>query len=397
MTHCHVIIIGAGIGGLTAALSLQRHGCRVSIYEQARKLKEFGAGLLVTPNAMRALDHLGVGQRVVETSSTSRELLVKHYKTGTILQRGPGSDEYQSRYGAGHFQVHRADLHDALRAAVLQNDASCIHLDHTFSELSQDTSRVDARFVKGAVASGDALIGCDGSRSRVRDRLHGSKPVSYTGQTAFRALIAMAKLPAALRSQSRCLYIGPRRMLLHYPLRKNNLLNLVAIAQQSQWYEEGWTIPAEVAELEHLYSDFHPDVLQLIESIEATTLFKWGLRDRDPSPQWTLGRASLLGDAAHPMSPFLGQGAVMAIEDGMVLGRCFAATNSPEQALQLYESTRKLRANAIQLHSRQRAKALQADDPQRLEPGSAEDIGLFEYDPASVSLGNDGFNLLCPV
>jgi len=397
MTPCHVVIIGAGIGGLTAALSLQRHGCKVSIYEQAAALKEFGAGLLVTPNAMRALNHLGVGRKVAETSSTSRELLIKHYRTAAILQRGPGSDEYESRYGAGHFQVHRADLHDALRTAVLQNDASCIHLDHTFSELSQDKNRVVARFVHGATAYGDALIGCDGGRSRVRDLLHGAKPVSYTGQVAYRALIPMANVPVASRPQARCLYIGPHRMLLHYPLRQNKLLNLVAIARQSQWHEEGWTIPAQVAELAELYSDFHPEVLQLIASIEATAVFKWGLRDRDPSPRWTLGRASLLGDAAHPMSPFLGQGAVMAIEDGMVLGRCFAAAHSPEEALRLYESTRKQRANSIQLYSRQRADALQADDPRHLEPGSAEDLGLFEYDPACVSLGNHEFKLHCPV
>jgi salicylate hydroxylase len=392
MTRCHVIIIGAGIGGLTAALSLQRHGFKVSVYEQACKLQELGAGLLVTPNAMHALNHLGVGDRVAEASNASGETLFKHYKTGAILQRRPGSGDYESRYGAGHFRVHRADLHNALSAAVLQNDPSCIHLDHTFSEMSQDESAVAAQFVNGAAATGDALIGCDGGRSRVRDTLYGSKPVSYTGQAAFRALIPIARFPETLRSQSQCLYIGPRRMLLHYPLRKNLLLNVVAIAQQPQWQDEGWTIPAEIGELSALYSDFHPEAMRLIELIEPTMLFKWGLRDRDPSPRWTLGRASLLGDAAHPMSPFLGQGAVMAIEDGMVLGRCFAQANSPQEALRLYEGTRKLRANAIQLRSRERASALQASSPGHVEPGDAEDLGLFEYDPTSVSLGGGVIN-----
>lgn len=389
MSRCHVIVIGAGIGGLTAALSLQRHGCTVSVYEQAAELQELGAGLLVTPNAMRALNHLGVGRQVAEASSASAEALSKHYKSGAVLQRRPGSSEYETKDGAGHFQVHRADLHDVLRAAVLQNDASCIHLGHAFSQLSQHESSVAAHFVNGAVASGDALVGCDGSRSVVREVLHGTNPVSYTGQVAYRALISTANVPSELRSQTRCLYIGPGRMLLHYPLRKNTLLNLVAIAQQSRWQAEGWTIPAQVAELAGLYFDFHPEVLRVIESIQATTLFKWGLRDRDPSQVWTLGRASLLGDAAHPMSPFLGQGAVMAIEDGMVLGRCFAEASSPPDALRLYEDTRRHRANAVQLRSRERASALQASDPERVEPGSAEDLGLFEYDPTSIPLGSD--------
>ena len=397
MARHHVVIVGAGIGGLTAALSLQRHGCTVSVYEQAAELKEFGAGLLVTPNAMRALNHLGVGRKIAETSSASGALFLKHYKTGAILHRRAGSDECESRYGAGHFQVHRADLHDALRTAVLQNDASCIHLDYKFSEFLQDKNRVVARFANGAVAIGDALVGCDGSKSQVRDVLCGAEPVSYMGQVAFRALIPMASLAATLQSQPCCLYIGARRMFLHYPLRKNKLLNVVAIVQQSRWHDEGWAIPAEIAELAELYSDFHPRVLQLITSIEATTMFKWGLRDRDPSPRWTFERVSLLGDAAHPMSPFLGQGAVMAIEDGMVLGRCFAAARSPQDALRLYEATRKQRANAIQFRSRERASALQTADPSQVEPGSAEDLGLFDYDPACVSLGNHEFKLHCPV
>lgn len=389
MTRCHVIVIGAGIGGLTAALSLQRHGSNVSIYDQAAEIKEIGAGLLVTPNAMRALHHLGVGRKVAEMSNASGEALSKHYKTGAVLQRRPGSGEYESKDGTGHFQVHRADLHTALRTAVLQNDPSCLHLDHTFSEFSQSKGRAIARFVNGAVAWGDALVGCDGIRSRVRDVLHGASPLFYTGQVAYRALIPMANLPMSLRAQPRCLYIGPGRMLLHYALRENKLLNLVAIAQQSEWPDEGWTIPAEIAELTELYSDFHPDVLQLIESIDTATLFKWGLRDRDPSPQWSLGRASLLGDAAHPMSPFLGQGAVMAIEDGMVLGRCFAQADLPQEALRLYEETRKPRANSIQIRSRERARALQAPNPERVAPGSAEDLGLFEYDPTVVPLGKE--------
>ena len=226
MRHCHIIIVGAGIGGLTAALSLQRHGFKVSVYEQASALQEVGAGLVLTPNAMHALNFLGVGRAITATSNLTSELEVRHYRTGQVLQRRPSGDFYQAKYGAGYFQVHRADLHDALRDAVLANDGACIHLDRVFTSLVQDGSGVVARFANGAAAEGDALIGCDGGRSTVRDQVHGSAPAAYTGQVSFRALVPSANLPDEFRTQPRCMHIGPGRVFVHYPLRKNSIMNI---------------------------------------------------------------------------------------------------------------------------------------------------------------------------
>ena len=386
MPHCRVIIVGAGIGGLTAALSLQRHGCKVSVYEQASALQEVGAGLVLTPNAMRALDFLGLVRAITATSNLTSELEIRHYRTGEVLQRRPSGDFYQAKYGAGYFQVHRADLHDALSAAVLANDRTCIHLDQAFIGLVQDGSGVVARFSNGALAEGDALIGCDGGRSTVRDQVHGSTPAAYTGQVSFRALVPAGNLPAEFRTQPRCMHIGPGRVFVHYPLRKNSIINIVGNARQPRWEDEGWAIPAEISELLELYCDFHPQVLQMIKSIEPKALFKWGLRDREPLEQWTVGRVSMLGDAAHPMLPFLGQGAVMAIEDGMVLGRCFAKACAPEHALRLYEATRKERANAAQIRTRERARALQGLDSDPNPGRDAEDLGMFDYDPTTVPI-----------
>jgi 2-polyprenyl-6-methoxyphenol hydroxylase-like FAD-dependent oxidoreductase len=261
-----------------------------------------------------------------------------------IVDEGGSFLAHRALYGAGHFQVHRADLHNALNAAVLENDPDCVHLAHAFSGLVQSESGVAAHFVNGTVVEGDALIGCDGCRSAVRDTVHGSAPASYTGQVAFRALIPCDNKLEHLSAQGASMYIGPKRIFLHYPLRKNTLMNVVAISRQPRWEQEGWAITAKVGELLELYQDFHPSVLEMIGAIQPETLFKWGLRDRDPLEQWTLGRVSTLGDAAHPTSHFLGQGAVMAIEDGMVLGRCFAQAASPEDALLRYERARKHRA-----------------------------------------------------
>jgi salicylate hydroxylase len=221
----------------------------------------------------------------------------------------------------------------------------------------------------------------------VRDKAHGAEPVRYTGQACYRALIPAARLPEAIRALPRCMHLGPGRVLIHFALRKSSVMNLVAFACQPRWQGEGWAIPAEVSELRELYSDFHPDVLQMIESIEPKALFKWGLRDREPLAHWTIGRVSMLGDAAHPMSPFLGQGAVVAIEDGTVLGRCFAKASTPEQALRTYEAARKERANAAQIHSRERIKAMQGSGLEHPNPGrDAHDLGMFEYNPATVPI-----------
>jgi len=387
MTHCHVIIIGAGIGGLTAALSLQRHGFGVAVYEQAPELAEAGAGLLLTPNAMHALDFLGVGDAIAATSNVSTELQIRHHGTGEVLRRRPPGESYKSKYGAGHFQVHRTDLHRALSTTVLANDPACIHLGRTFSNLVQNEQGVVAHFTDGTFAMGDVLIGCDGGRSMVRNKVHGAEPVRYTGQACYRALIPAARLPEAIRALPRCMHLGPGRVLIHFALRKSSVMNLVAFACQPRWEDEGWAIPAEVSELRELYSDFHPDVLQTIEAIEPKALFKWGLRDREPLAQWTIGRVSMLGDAAHPMSPFLGQGAVVAIEDGTVLGRCFAKASTPEEALRTYEAARKERANAAQIHSRERIKAMQGSGLEHPNPGrDAHDLGMFDYNPATVAI-----------
>src|SRR5581483_10337986 len=198
MRSCHVLIIGAGIGGLTAALSLQRHGAKVSIFERASRLGEIGAGLVVTPNAMHALAFLGVAEAIAATSILSDALEIRDYRSGRVLRRRPPGDAYVTRYGAGHFQVHRADLHNALSTAVLANDPDCVHLDRTFIDLTQDRNCVVARFADGSVARGEALIGCDGGRSTVREVVFGSAPAGYTGQVSFRALVPAARLPEGL-------------------------------------------------------------------------------------------------------------------------------------------------------------------------------------------------------
>jgi salicylate hydroxylase len=382
-----ISIIGGGIGGLSAALSLQHFGYRVSVFEQARELREIGAGVIISPNAMHALNFLGVGERVTRDAGPTEAYVMRHFQTGaTIKTRWTGRGDFE-KYGAYYHQVHRADLHAALAAAVLTNDASSVFLDHRFETLTQDCEQVVATFANGKSYSSDLLVGCDGGASKVRACLFGDEVVNYTGQVAFRALLPMANVPASSMRIPYAMFVGVKRALLHYPLRHRSMMNVVSLAREPKWQEEGWTIPATIDELVDLHSDFHPDALDLMRAIAPGTLFKWGLRDREPLRQYTVGRVTMLGDAAHPMTPFLGQGACVAIEDAMVLGRAFATANRFEEAFGIYENTRKERANGIQLASRLQADEIQGVTDRGANPGVGADArGLYSYNPVTVAL-----------
>jgi salicylate hydroxylase len=341
----------------------------------------------ITPNAMHALHFLGVGERMAKEAGPTEAYLIRHFQTGELIKvRATGTD-YVQRFGADYHQVHRADLHTTLANAVLRNDRDCVFLDHCFESLTQNSEQVVARFTNGKTIASDVLVGCDGSASRVRACVFGDEVVNYIGQVAFRALLPMASVPAGIAKMPFAMFVGVNRLMLHYPLRHRTIMNVLGVAREPKWQDEGWRIPATIEEFANLYGDFHPDALDLIRAISPGALFKWGLRDREPLQQYTKGRVTTLGDAAHPMTPFLGQGACIAIEDGMVLARAFAAANSFEEAFGIYENTRKERVNGVQLASRQQADENQGVTKRGANPGSnADDRGLYFYNPVTVPL-----------
>jgi salicylate hydroxylase len=387
MKVSRISIVGGGIGGLTAALALQHFGYRVAVFERARELREIGAGVTITPNAMHALNFLGVGERIAQEAGPTEAYLIRHFRTGEVIKTRASGTDYVERFGANYYQVHRADLHAALADAVLRNDSNCIFLDHRFAFLTQDSEQVAATFTNGRTITTDVLVGCDGAASKVRACVFGDEEVNYTGQVAFRALLPMANVPACLAKLPFAMFVGNNRVLLHYPLRHRTIMNVVGVAREPSWQEEGWTIPATVEDFANLHGDFHSDASSLIRAIASGTLFKWGLRDREPLRQYTKGRVTMLGDAAHPMTPFLGQGACIAIEDAMVLGRAFAAASTLEEAFSIYETARTERANGVQLASRQQADEIQGITKGGANPGAnADDRGLYLYNPVTVPL-----------
>lgn len=385
MMVSQISIVGAGIGGLSAALALQHFGYRVRVFEQARELREFGAGVVISPNAMHALNFLGVGERVAREAGPVGVYVSRHFETGEVLKTRP--NDYMEKFGAAYHQVHRADLQAALASAVLRNEPDCVRLGYCFESLTQNSERVVATFTNGETVTSDALISCDGGASKVRACVFGDEVVNYAGQVAFRALVPMADVPAGLNEHPFAMFVGAKRYFLHYPLRHRTIMNVIAVGREPKWQDEGWRIPATVEEFSNLYGDLYPPALQLIRAISPGTVFKWGLRDREPLAQYTKGRVTTLGDAAHPMTPFLGQGACLAIEDAMVLGRAFAAANTLQHAFVLYENTRKQRANGVQLASRRQGDEIQGATARGPNPGTdALDRGLYAYNPVTVPL-----------
>ncbi|MEZ5514510.1 MAG: FAD-dependent monooxygenase [Steroidobacteraceae bacterium] len=387
MRDTTVTIVGAGIAGLAAALALLRSGQRVRVFEAAPDLGEVGAGLSITPNAGRALIALGLGDDLAALGSRPPLGVMRHYASGATLVRLE-QDQSVAQYGVPLYHVHRADLHQALARAVRALDAEAIVLGHTLMGIEQDARAIHASFANGATCSSDWLLGADGIRSAARAVLFGADTPKFTGYVAYRGLVSTAGMPAEWLDPPLCMTVGPRRLLMRYPLRRGTLLNIVALARRTAWTEEGWSVAAPVRELVDEFADFASPAGEILGRIPADKCFKWGLFDRDAMTTWTCGRATLAGDAAHAMPPFTGQGAVMALEDAVLLGRAAAAAADIPEILRRYETARLPRtARALEM-SRSRADLYFADDSaeqvRALGASMREIRTLYEYDAGSV-------------
>lgn len=387
MRHSRVLIVGAGIGGLAAALALLRSGQRVELIEQAAVLGEVGAGLSITPNAGKALVSLGLGEALAAIGSQPPAGAILHYASGEILIPLP-QDRSRERYGIPLYHVHRADLHAALLDAVRAIDPDCLTLGATLDSLDMDATGVTVTLVDGRQRRADWIVGADGIHSRTRAALFGADQPHFTGYVAWRGLIPGERIPAESLDPPLAMSLGPRRLLMRYPLRQRRWLNFVAIARRSAWMEEGWSVPSTLDELLEEFSDFDPRSRELLALTPPERLFKWGIFDRDPLPSWCRHVATLLGDAAHAMPPFTGQGAVMALEDAVVLARAAAVATDPPEALRRYELARHARVTSALEMSRARAALYFAEDPRQqieaLGAGMAELRTLYDYDAGNA-------------
>lgn len=387
MDHLPIAIVGAGIAGLTAARALQTFGFRPVVYEQAAEIGEVGAGLTVSPNATHVLNAIGLDGVLERIGLRPDRGGVKHWQTGELMVEISRGNEMLEKYGAAYYQVHRADLHRELARLVLETDPGAIRTGYAFKGLDQDASGVTLHFENGSQARADAVLGADGVRSRVRTQLFGAGRPRFTGYMAYRGLVPFSALPSGVIEPTSCLSTGPGRSFTRYLIRGGTLVNFVGLTERDDWREEGWSIRATVQEMLDEYAGWYEGVRSIIAATPPGGLFKWALFDREPLDEWTRGRVSLIGDAAHPMLPFLGQGAAMGIEDGMVVARAFAAAGSINEALRRYVEARLPRANWVMLESRKTALNYHSGKSENFKPGkhvSAESLGLMSYNPAAV-------------
>ncbi|WP_328728587.1 FAD-dependent monooxygenase [Falsiroseomonas algicola] len=349
MTVPPIGVLGAGIGGLAAAIALRQAGRDVVVFEQAARFARVGADINLTPNAVRALDGIGLGPALRETAARPRFRISRLWDTGEETSRLGMAEEAEDRYGAPQLTLHRADLMSALEAAL---PAEVLRLGRKAVSVTEAENGVTIGFADGRSEVVSALVGADGIHSVARAALFGQESPRFTGVVAFRAVVPAARLAGVPNLDSFTKWWGPtpESQIVTFPLNRGQDIFIFATTAQESWRHESWTQPGSVEELRGFYADFHPEARALLDACDE--VLKTALWERDPLPEWSRGRVTLLGDAAHPMMPFMAQGAGMAIEDAIVLARAVADTSDIETAFRRYEEARRGRTARIQLGSR---------------------------------------------
>lgn len=348
------IIAGGGIGGLTAALCLSRVGWQVEILEQAAEIGEIGAGLQMSPNAMKVLEALGIDQDLEKTGFEPDGIELRMGVSGMALIHAPLGRTARARWGSPYLHIHRADLVSVLASALEVRAPGAVRLGQSVVSYDQDTTGVTAHLSTGEQARGDLLIGADGIHSAVRTTMLGPDNPTFTGNVAWRAVVPVERLGGDIPNPVAGAWMGRGRHAVTYLLRGGTLANFVGVVERDDWTKESWNEPGAHEDALADFAGWHPTITRLIE--EADTLYRWALFDRPPLPKWTEGRVALLGDAAHPMLPFMAQGAAMAVEDSWALAAALANSDRIETALDAYRAIRFNRASAVQAGSRANAK-----------------------------------------
>ncbi len=361
-----VMIAGAGIGGLTAALAIAQRGFSVAVFDQAQRLEEVGAGIQLSPNASRILIALGLGEQLRRHVVAPEELRVMNARTARILARVPLGEVAEKRYGAPYWVIHRGDLQAVLIEAVRAHPDIVLHLGTRVEDFAMQENGVtiSARSSQYRFEDrGAALIAADGLWSSLRRRLGHRRQPRFARRTAWRALAPAAALEPELRAPAVNLWFGTRAHLVHYPVRGGSLLNVVAIIRDS-WREPGWSAPGERTDILARYAAPMWSASPRAILAAPQEWQKWALYDRAPLARWGKGAITLLGDAAHPMLPYLAQGAAMAIEDAAVLAQRLADMRSdPAAAMRRYERQRRARTARAQRAARRNGIVYQLGGP----------------------------------
>ncbi len=345
-----VLIAGGGIGGFAAALALARKGMESIVIEREAELREAGAGIQLGPNVFAMFDVLGLTDAISEVAVFPEALVMMDALDASEITRVPlNTAEFKARFNYPYGVIYRPDLHQVFIDAATATGKVEVRLGEKVTGFKDTGHGVRVQLASGETLEGAALIGADGLWSKVREEIVGDGRPRVSGHIAYRAVLPEAEVPAANHRNEVILWAGPKSHLVHYPLHRGEIFNLVTVFH-SDAYEEGWDVFGDVDELNARFANQRPEVLGMLDRIENWRM--WVLCDREPVKAWSKGRVTLLGDAAHPMLQYLAQGACMATEDAVCLAHHVAATDDPAEAFLAYQSDRYLRTARVQLTAR---------------------------------------------
>lgn len=338
-----VAVVGAGITGLTLAAALRHVGVDCVVYEKTTRFGEVGAGVQLAPNATRLLHRLGLADAISAVAVRSAAFEVRGGNPGTVLGRVP-LDDCESRYGAPYYLLARPDLHALLAAAVPDG---VVRLGRTVHTANETADGVEVRFTDGTSVLADVVVGADGIRSVIRGGRVRDEPV-YSGMSVYRGMVEADRVPSFFSEPKSVAWTGPGKHFVHYPVAAGRLVNFVATVPVTAWHQESWTEPGEVRDVLDAYAGWDDAIHTLVQAAESVT--RWALHTRNADMQWSTGRTTLAGDAAHPMLPFMAQGANQGIEDAVTLASALARGGSGgiAAALQSYEQARRPRTSQVQ-------------------------------------------------
>ena len=336
-------IVGGGLAGLAAAQALKTFGVKAEVYEAAPALGEIGAAVNVSPQAVKALQAIGVGDKVAAVANSSPGIYTRNMQTGEFLELSDRK-KAAARYGAPYYTFHRADLLDALASGL---DHSAIHLGHRLTGIAEQSDRIMLAFANGAQVEAEIVIGADGVRSVIRQALYGDDNPTYTGQMVWRALLDGRDVPEdVLEPTGHIQWVGPGCHLLAYYIRGKKLVNIVTQEDTDKWVEEGWSTRGDPDEMRLSFPNPEPRLERLLSLVTGCS--KWGLFTRPLTQNWGRGRIQLIGDAAHAMLPNAGQGACQAFEDAYILARWLEAGRDPIAAFTNFRRIRIPRVHGVQ-------------------------------------------------
>ena len=333
--NTRIAVVGAGIGGLSVAGFLQRAGFDVTVYEQAPAFSRLGAGITLSANVTKTLRRLGIQDALVEAGIKPDAYISRTWDTGEVVYKLVFDAEHEKKYGGPYLGIHRGDLHAVLAQAITPGTVA---FDHKLDDLEETDKSVRLIFENGESADADLVIAGDGIRSKVREHLFGAEPLRYTGFVAYRSIFPTERLNGYKMADCTKWWGKDRHILPYFMRSERDEVYVIGVVPERSWLSDEASRPSTAEELISQFAGFHPELVHILEAAEDVSV--WPLFDRDRNDRWSGGRVVLLGDACHPMRPFMGAGGAMAVEDAAILARCLAEYDDLADACRSYEATR---------------------------------------------------------